>query len=119
MIISNSGPLIALARINKLELIERYFGAVRIPREVYDEICIRGKGKPGSKEVEEAKWIRIIDVKDKLAVKLFKESNKGEAETIVLAKELNASLVLMDELREKGFWLSDAVYTEALKMSET
>jgi len=155
-IVSNTGPLIALARINKLDLIKRYFGEVYIPREVYEEICIRGKEKPGSKEVKDAKWIRIINVKDEFAVKLLKELNKGEAETIVLAKELNASLVLMDEripremlellgfsitgtvgiliragkeglinikesldeLRGKGFWLSDEVYMRTLRMSE-
>lgn len=100
------------------------------------------------------KWIRTIEVKDKFAVELLRGLNKGEAETIVLAKELNASLVLMDEripretlellefsitetvgiliraandglisvkesldeLRKKGFWMSDELYRRALRM---
>ncbi|MGB7532554.1 MAG: DUF3368 domain-containing protein [Halobacteriota archaeon] len=154
-VVSNTGPLIALARINKLDLIKRYFDEIRIPREVYEEICIRGKERPGSKEVKDAKWIRTIEVRDKFAVELLlKGLNKGEAETVVLAKELNASLVLMDEripretlellgfsitgtvgiliraandgligmkesldgLRKKGFWMSDELYSRALRM---
>jgi len=73
--------LIALARINKLDLIQRYFDEIRIPGEVYEEICIKGKERPGSKEIKDAKWIRTIEVRDKFAVELLlKGLNKGEAE---------------------------------------
>jgi predicted nucleic acid-binding protein len=43
-------------------------------------------------------WIKKVAVKDRLAVDvLLDELDLGEAETIVLARELNADWVLMDE----------------------
>jgi uncharacterized protein len=47
----DSGPLIALARINLLDLLPRLFSRIFVPPAVWDEVTIRGKGLPGSKEV--------------------------------------------------------------------
>jgi len=44
IVISNSTPLIALAKINQLQLLKEYFGEVLIPEEVYDEVVRRGSG---------------------------------------------------------------------------
>ncbi len=47
-----------------------------------------------------AAWIKTVSVKDSLAVEvLLDELDSGEAETIVLARELGADWVLMDEKR--------------------
>ncbi len=101
-VVSNSGPLISLARIGALGLLKDYFGEIFAPHEVYNEVCVRGKGKPGAEEVEAAEWIRWTEVKDKFAVQILKiELNKGEAEVIVLARELNAELVLIDDRRPR------------------
>jgi len=46
----------------------------------------------------QAAWIKVQEVQDRLAVDvLLDELDLGEAETIVLAQELQAALVLMDE----------------------
>ncbi|MGC9445344.1 MAG: hypothetical protein ACP5E9_10545 [Candidatus Methanospirareceae archaeon] len=37
-VVSNSTPLIALSRIHKFSLLKEYFGAVFIPKEVYEEV---------------------------------------------------------------------------------
>jgi uncharacterized protein len=57
IVISNSTPLIALAKIGKLFLLKEYFGEIRIPEEVYDEVVRRGSSMAGSAEVASCNWI--------------------------------------------------------------
>ncbi|ADT85041.1 DUF3368 domain-containing protein [Thermococcus barophilus] len=98
IVVSDSGPLIALAKIGKLNVLMELFGQITIPRAVWIEVVERGKGKPGSDEVKNANWIKVIEVEDKLSVEILrKEIEIGEAEAIVLAKELNANLIILDE----------------------
>lgn len=66
---------------------------------MYAEAVIAGREEGGAKrEVLSATWIQAVPVKDRLAVEvLLDEMDRGEAETIVLARELHADWVLMDE----------------------
>jgi len=58
----------------------------------------RGKDKPGSKLIKEAAWIKTRRVKDNTQVSFLLGSlEKGEAEALVLARELEADLILLDE----------------------
>lgn len=97
-IVSNSGPLITLATIGKLSLLEALFGELFVPQAVYDEVVTYGSGEPGSAEISAAPWIRVHQVQDDLAVHLLRESlGAGESEAIVLAQELRAKYVLIDD----------------------
>ncbi len=57
IVVSDSSPLITLARAQHLELLRAFYGQVAIPREVYDEVTVAGAGLPGAKEVRRASWI--------------------------------------------------------------
>jgi len=97
-VISNSTPLISLAQIGRFDLLHEIFGRIIIPKGVYDEVVTEGEGRAGQRETEVAKWIEVVEVKNKLAVKLLKHTlDKGESETVVLAGELKADWVIMDE----------------------
>jgi predicted nucleic acid-binding protein len=97
-VVSNSGPLITLAAIGKLALLEALFKEIAIPQAVYDKVVAHGSGEPGSAETAAATWIRIVQVRDELAVNLLQESlGAGESEAIVLAQELDAKYVLIDD----------------------
>jgi predicted nucleic acid-binding protein len=97
-VVSNSSPLIALATIGGLALLKSLFKEIMIPKTVYEEIVIQGQGEPGSKEVAEAEWIHTISVEDRLAAELLQESlDMGESEAIVLAQQLGARYVLLDD----------------------
>jgi predicted nucleic acid-binding protein len=97
IIVSNAGPIIALARIGKLDLLNQ-FKQIFISKEVYEEVVVKGEGKPGSSEVKDSDWFITEEVENTLAVEsLTIELEKGEAETIIRALELNAELVLIDE----------------------
>lgn len=99
IVVSNTTPLIGLASIGKFNLLQELFGVIYIPKAVYDEAVIVGREKGGAKkEVSEANWIKTVEVKDRLAINvLLDELDLGEAEVIVLARELDADWVLMDE----------------------
>lgn len=97
-IISNSGPLIALAAIGRLGLLRALFGQIVIPQAVYEEVVIRGQGESGSAEVKAATWIEVRQTKDHLAVDLLREVlDAGESEAIALAQEQSARYVLLDD----------------------
>ena len=95
-IVSNSSPLIALAKIGMLDVLS----GVVIPKAVFDEIT-----KPEKEYVKELyEWgkDKIIEVKNRKAVEYLELMiDGGEAETIVLAEELNADAVLIDDLKAR------------------
>jgi predicted nucleic acid-binding protein len=83
-IVTNSTPLIALSRINELNILRDIFGEITAPMAVYREVVLEGAGRPGVRGVANAHWIIKGQVQDPLAVSLLKtDLNDGEAEAIV------------------------------------
>jgi hypothetical protein len=79
-------------------LLSALYSEILIPKAVYEEVVEAGRGRPGSKEVREAKWIKTVAVKGKTAVLLLRSSlGAGESEAIVLAMEMKADLILLDD----------------------
>jgi predicted nucleic acid-binding protein len=96
-IVSNSSPLIALAKIGKLDILTK---DVVIPKAVFDEIT-----KPQKEYTEKLhKWgkDKVSGVKNRKAVEYLEILlDRGEAETIVLAEEITANAVLIDDLKAR------------------
>lgn len=105
--IANASPLIVAAKADLLkELIELY-KVIEISREVYNEAILGGL-KENKQDalllnsvLKEGK-IKVIELGGKyikIASKIMEECNldKGEAETIALALQLNRKEILMDE----------------------
>lgn len=98
MIVSNSTSLIYLAKLNKLNLLKKLFKKVLIPKAVYDEVVLVGKKKNyvDAKLVENAindGWIvvkqtKILEFLSNVGI------DKGELESISLAKNLKMNILL-------------------------
>jgi predicted nucleic acid-binding protein len=99
IVVSDTTPLIGLASIDRLGLLQELFEEVFIPQAVFDETVTFGREESKARQkVSNSNWIHVVEVKDRLAVNvLLDEMDLGEVETIVLASELNADWVLMDE----------------------
>ena len=96
--VCDASTLIALARIGQLEILERTGAQVVIPRAVYEEVAVRGEGKPGATEISTAAWIETREVMDRSVVaRLRAVLDAGESETIALAKELDVDLLILDD----------------------
>jgi predicted nucleic acid-binding protein len=58
-----------------------------IPEAVRREVVDEGEGRPGTREISEAKWIGVQKVGDRRIVDLLRsELDEGEAESIALAQ---------------------------------
>ncbi|MCK4416593.1 MAG: DUF3368 domain-containing protein [Candidatus Latescibacteria bacterium] len=104
IVVSDSSPLICLAKIGEFDILRRFFNRLYIPAGVYDEVVVRGRGRAGEKEVVDSTWIRLREIKDKglsEEIRRYYNIGRGEAEAIVLGKELSADLLLMDERRAR------------------
>ncbi|MBW1702873.1 MAG: DUF3368 domain-containing protein [Deltaproteobacteria bacterium] len=99
-VVSNTSPILNLAIIGELSLLRDQFGEVLIPGAVLEELRVQ-ENLPGSQVVSDAinaGWIRVEAVKQvPLFRALQRDLDKGEAEAIALAMQVNAEWVLMDE----------------------
>lgn len=97
-IVSNASPLINLARINKLDVLRQLYGELLVPEAVWQEVVVKGAGQSGAEQVETAAWIQRAQVTNRALVQgLSQDLDAGEAESIALALEVKAQLLLMDE----------------------
>ncbi len=95
IIISDTSPITNLIQLEKLHLLKDLFSTIIIPNEVYEELSIYENHRV---ILESTNWITVRIVSDTEKVELLKqELDAGEAEAIVLAKELNCDFLLIDE----------------------
>jgi predicted nucleic acid-binding protein len=98
IIVSDTTPISELAKVNYLNLLPELFGRVVIPQGVYDELTIGQH--PAALIVEKLSWLDVVAVSNRLVVEKLQQSGKldlGESEAIVLAEEMGARQLLIDE----------------------
>ena len=102
IVISDSTPIISLLKINKLELFEKLFGTVQIPKGVFAELTENPRFLNESKVVKESNFIQVVNEIDEDYVSLLRRStglDLGESEAIYLSDNGKADILLMDEVR--------------------
>ncbi|MBD2664001.1 hypothetical protein B6N60_03606 [Richelia sinica FACHB-800] len=107
IIVSDTTPLSELAKVGKIELLRDIFGTVIIPEEVYIEVTTGNH--PAVNLVKSADWIEIRAVSDleKLSnLRIVTNLGAGECAAMILAEELEAHQLLMDDLDARRVALS-------------
>ncbi len=90
IVVSDTSPLTSLITIGKASILESLFGEVWVPVTVWRELLAGHAVVPD--------YIKVKSVNDdRHVLRLAAELDRGEAEAIVLAKELRADVLLMDE----------------------
>lgn len=98
ILILDASPLITLARSGSLELLRRLADQIVIPEAVYIESVGQASGRPGSTEIAQAHWIVRRPVQNQTDVlRLRTRLGWGEAEAIVLTREIRADAVVLDD----------------------
>ena len=101
-VIVNTTPLIALAGIGHLNVLEKLYGEVTIPRAVYNEICAKPDTECAKQLQQALDWIAIEDIVNTEAKMYYKtQLHDGEVEVMILAKEKQADLIIVDDNNAK------------------
>ena len=103
LLIADAGPLIALARIERLELLKEMYGSVIMPPKVYAEFEI-GSDRPGAQRLNSAileGWLQVVQIDQTLLPVISASVDEGEAEAITLAIARNPEhpQLLIDDRR--------------------
>lgn len=100
LVVSDTSPISNLLLINQLELLQLLFEEVIVPTAVDVEIRQLAKIGEDITAYESSEWIIVRQPSSPVLVRQLRDSlDEGEAEAIVLAKELGSSLLLLDERR--------------------
>jgi predicted nucleic acid-binding protein len=103
-VVADSSPLVILTKLGCFNLLNRLFPRVYISPEVHYEVVIAGAGLPGASEVSKAEWIEVRAIQNPAG--LYSAQRKyglgpGEMSSILLAKELRANPLLLDDYRAR------------------
>ena len=107
IVVADTGPLIALGRVECLKLLHDLYQDVLIPSAVRDELH-QGSGRPGARQSAEALeqgWLQVQELSAGSAQALsdlMLVLDPGEAEAILLAEEMNCRFLLIDERKGRA-----------------
>lgn len=62
-VVSNSSPIIHLAKIDQLNLMKDFYGEIIVPESVYEECISGGKGRPEVSRIKQAEWLKVVSVR--------------------------------------------------------
>ena len=101
LVVSDTTPIISLMKMNQLPLLHRLFGAVHIPFTVFKELTDNPKYQEEIIVLQASDYIQIDNVDDVEKVESIRQTglDAGESEAIVLAKQLSADILLIDEAK--------------------
>jgi uncharacterized protein len=102
IVVSDTTAITSLLQINQCDLLARLYGEVVIPAAVRDELLAAHPNLP--------ELLRVRAIRHHAEVqRLSADIDLGEAEAIILAKELAADLLLVDETEGRRVALREGV----------
>ena len=97
MIVSDTSSITSLFQIQRLELLNDLFGTITITPAVKRELYVISEQ---ATFIDQLDWIQVVNPNDqKMVLTLLETLDLGEAESIALALEKQAQLLVIDEFR--------------------
>ncbi|MBE2225496.1 MAG: DUF3368 domain-containing protein [Anaerolineae bacterium] len=101
-VVADASPLIALAILHRLDLLDALFIEVLVPTAVYQEAT--QQNKPHASQIQKFIQDKVVAVSNQLDVQEFNNDvDLGEAEAIALALEKGIVRILIDDAKGRRF----------------
>ena len=95
-VIVNSTPLIILSNIGHLHILKNLYQQIFIPSAVFSEVT--AKNDSACQQIfQNTDWIKVLQCKNFDSKKYPPKLHSGEVEVFILAQDLNADLVILDD----------------------
>jgi len=100
IVVSDTSPLSSLYLIDQLPLLPAVFGKIIVPEKVWEELLVLETDFGHDLSLlKSAPWLEVCPASDVAEVRrLQRFLDAGESQAIVLAKELHADYLLIDEM---------------------
>jgi len=103
-VIVNSTPLISLSAIDQLDLLQQLYGMVFIPEAVREEIMAKPSSKAAQQLARNNSWLQARTIENIQHKQTFRtQLHAGEVEVMILGQELQADLLIMDDLLARKY----------------
>lgn len=102
IVISDTSVISNLIDIQHLFLLEQLYQKVIVPEAVYRELSVQGES---TTEMLAQAWCEVRAIAEQSKFESFQRTtrlDRGESEAILLAQQLNAELLLIDERRGRA-----------------
>ena len=109
IVISDTTPLIALMKASQLDLLQKLFGKVLIPRAVYQELTSNEAFQDEADTIKNCSFLEVVAISDSKTVDILRRAtglDLGESEAIVYADSNSADVLLMDERKGRQIAIS-------------
>lgn len=98
LVVSDTSPLLNLALIDRLELLESQFSNITIPEQVWEELLVGDNGLEALESLRKTGFLSVVPVeRTGLFVEILHELDRGETAAICYAIENESDLLLIDE----------------------
>ncbi len=100
IVISDTTPIIALIKINRIDLLEKLFDEVLIPEAVFDELTTNSLFANETAIVKSSTFLKKTSVQNKKSLQILQAASgldDGESQAIILADELKSDALIIDE----------------------
>lgn len=95
-VIVNSTPLIILSRINHLSILKELYEEIIIPQAVFNEVTNK-EDFVCRQILKNLNWIKIFECQNPDRRMYQAKLHAGEVEVMILAQELKADLLILDD----------------------
>ena len=100
IVVSDTTPIISLLKADHLELLQKLYGNVLIPKAVYRELTENPAYSKEAKTVKMLDFLKVVSVENVKSVNVLRSVtglDAGESEALIMYDEQKADLLLMDE----------------------
>lgn len=103
-VVVNTTPLIALSHVGQIHLLKILYGEIIIPEAVYEEVSVKTESVCKKAVDSSLDWIKVKKIKNQMAKDMYKtQLHDGEVEVMILAKEMEADVVIIDDANAKKY----------------
>jgi predicted nucleic acid-binding protein len=97
-VVADTSPLLNLALIDRVDLLEQQFSGITAPEQVWTELSEGEDGLDALRALRESGFLTVVPVeRSDLFVEIVHELDLGETAAICYAVESDADLLLIDE----------------------
>lgn len=105
IVISDTTPIISLLKANQLELLQKLYRSVLIPRAVYRELIENPRYKNKAEIIKIMDFLKTMEIENVKSVNILRAVtglDAGESEALIMYDEQKAELLLMDERKGRS-----------------